>query len=52
MDIKNLKSKMESISDITSVYLLEVLNDTAGFLQMKGNCFILRKIFVGIHMKE
>ena len=43
MDIKNLKSKMESISDITSVYLLEVLNDTAGFFTNEGKLLYIAK---------
>lgn len=47
MDINNLKKQIESISDTSSIYLVEALNDTAGFFANNGKLLYMAKDIYG-----
>lgn len=43
MDIINLKSQIESITDISNIYLIEVLTENAGFFSTDGKLLYVAK---------
>lgn len=47
MDVKNLKTQIESITDTSSIYLLEALTETAGFFANDGKLLYTAKDIYG-----
>ena len=43
MDVENIKSQIESITDTTSIYLLEALTEIAGFFANEGKLLYIAK---------
>lgn len=49
MDVENIKSQIESITDTTSIYLLEALTEIAGFFANEGKLLYIAKDIYGYH---
>lgn len=47
MDVENIKSQIESITDTSSIYLLESLTKTAGFFANDGKLLYIAKDIYG-----
>ena len=47
MDVENIKTQIESITDASSIYLLEALTETAGFFANDGKLLYIAKDIYG-----